>query len=69
METKIPTIKVKYLVSVDRNSSAEAAAEVVDLMAKLRDEQVAKGEEIVAVGVELSGDPRSGEFNKMKPYF
>ena len=27
------------------------------------------GKEPVVIGIELSGDPRSGEFEKFKPYF
>lgn len=41
-EAEIPLIKVRYIVSVNRNASSEAAAEVVDLMIKLKEECEAK---------------------------
>mmetsp|Transcript_33534 Transcript_33534/g.51541 ORF Transcript_33534/g.51541 Transcript_33534/m.51541 type:complete len:192 (-) Transcript_33534:452-1027(-) len=69
MAPKIPTLKVKYIASVNRNYSAEVAKEVVDLLVKVRDDQKAKGKEPTAIGIELSGDPRSGEFEKFKPHF
>ena len=66
MEEECPKIKVKYLVSINRCGTVEYAKETIDLAIKVRDEHK---DDPVIVGVELSGDPRSGKFEGFKAEF
>lgn len=73
MESKIPTIKVAFLISVNRNAPAESATEAVELLIKFREKHLAadpdKKQACKVVGLELSGDPRSGDFATFKDEF
>ena len=60
MKVEIKTICVKFLISVNRTADSETAKEAVDLMQKYKDP---------VVGLELSGDPRSGDFNNFVSEF
>ena len=53
-ETELPNIKVRMIVSINRKSSLEEAKETLQL--------VKDTDSPFIVGVELSGDPRQGEF-------
>ena len=52
--TDMPTLKVRFLLSINRTASLEAARETLALAKEIDSPYI--------VGVELSGDPRSGEF-------
>jgi adenosine deaminase len=51
---------VKFLISVNRTAEAATAKEAVDLLEKYKDP---------VVGLELSGDPRSGDFSNFAEEF
>lgn len=54
-------IRVRYISSINRSAPAECAVEAVNLAIKYKEE----GEQYL-VGVELSGDPRTGRFSDFK---
>lgn len=60
MKEEIKTICVKFLISVNRTADSQTAKEAVDLIQKYKDP---------VVGLELSGDPRSGDFNNFAEEF
>jgi len=60
-EENNPRIKVRLLLSINRSQSLEAAKELVDLAIKFQ----SKGEKYI-VGVEISGDPRQGQFSDFR---
>jgi len=51
----MPSIKVRLLVSINRQSSLEQAQESLSLVKEIQSPFI--------VGVELSGDPRHGNFS------
>ena len=73
VEAKISTIKVAFLISVNRAAPAESATEAVDLLIKFREKHLAadpdKKQAPRVVGLELSGDPRSGDFATFRDEF
>ena len=66
METTLPNIKVCYLVSVNRTSTQADSKEAVDLCLKVRSSHD-YGKHLV--GLELSGDPRAGDFSTHEQEF
>lgn len=62
-EEQNPRIKVRYLLSISRAGSLEDAQQAVQLALDARKESP------LIVGVELSGDPRVGNFEELKPVF
>ena len=54
-------IKVRYLVSINRQAPVEDAKASVEAMRVVNSPYV--------VGVELSGNPKTGNFNDFKPLF
>lgn len=54
-------IKVRYLVSINRQAPVEDAKESIEAMKVVNSPYV--------VGVELSGNPKTGNFNDFKPLF
>jgi len=54
-EEEMPNIKVRLLVSINRQGTLEAAQETLAIVKELADPLI--------VGIELSGDPRQGEFS------
>lgn len=48
-------IKVRYLISINRQAGVEAATETINLIKEIKSTYVC--------GVELSGDPRFGSFS------
>jgi len=69
-EKKIPTIRVTYLISIDRNDPPEVATEILDLLTTFRAKHYRSINGIryanKIMGMELSGDPRTGNFSKFK---
>lgn len=59
-EMKGEMIVVKFLISVNRTADLDTARDAVDLMQKYKDP---------VVGLELSGDPRSGDFSNFVEEF
>lgn len=55
------SIRVRYIASINRSAPVEYAKEVVDLALKYKE-----AKESYIVGVELSGDPRTGKFSDFK---
>jgi adenosine deaminase len=55
------SIRVRYIASINRSAPSESANEVVELALKYREEK-----ESYVVGVELSGDPRTGKFSDFR---
>lgn len=60
-------MKVTYIVSVNRQLPVDQAKDSIDLLIKLREED--ENLKNYLVGLELSGDPRSGHFNDFKDEF
>lgn len=58
--TDFPKIRVRYLISINRQAGIEAAREALRLAVKHR--------KFVA-GLELSGDPRYGDFSDYRDLF
>jgi adenosine deaminase len=52
---------VRYIISINRTQGVEAARENLELAVQARKESN------IVVGLELSGDPRSGSFADIKP--
>ncbi len=52
-ETEFP-IKVRYLVSINRQAGVKAAKDTLDLVNEFKSPYIC--------GIELSGDPRTGKF-------
>lgn len=48
-------VKVRYLVSINRQAGVEAAQATLDLLKELKSDYIC--------GIELSGDPRVGKFS------
>ena len=62
----IPKIKVGYLMSINRTSPLKDAEDNMEIFYKIK----AQSEYApYLVGIELSGDPRSGDFNTFKSLF
>lgn len=59
-ESENNCIKCGYLISINRSQPVEVATEVIDLALKLRKLPDAKYKKIV--GIEMSGDPRKGDY-------
>jgi len=57
-------IKVRYVVSMDRTLSVEEAKDTLALVVEAQ-----KTNPGYIVGIELSGDPRAGSFDSLKPVF
>lgn len=57
-----PQILVKYLPSIDRAQSVAENQETIDIVIKLLEDYSS-----VIVGLDLSGNPSSGNFNTLKP--
>ena len=62
-EETCPSIKVRYIVSINRTQGLAAAKENLNLAVEARKESN------IVVGIELSGDPRGGSFAELKPVF
>ena len=69
MKEERSSLRVCFLVSVNRAQPVETAAEAVDLLIKYKEKAVAANEEPIIVGLELSGDPRVGSFSTFRPEF
>ena len=63
-EQDFKSIQVNFLVSISRTAPVEVAAEVIDLVIKLRKQDDPKYQKLV--GLEMSGDPRKGNFADFK---
>ena len=59
-ESECNMIKTGYLISINRSQPVEIAREVIDLALKMRKLDDPKYKKIV--GIEMSGDPRKGNF-------
>jgi hypothetical protein len=59
-KTDFPRIKVRYLVSINRQAGVDAAKEAVLLATRHRE---------FLAGIELSGDPRFGDFADFEEVF
>jgi adenosine deaminase len=57
-------IRVRYIASINRSAPVDYAVEVVNLALKYKE-----AKESYLVGVELSGDPRTGKFSDFKDAF
>lgn len=57
------SIRVAFLISVNRTAEVATAKEAVDLLVKFQERAAAEKTPPVVVGLELSGDPRSGSFS------
>jgi adenosine deaminase len=57
-------IKVRYVISIDRTLSVEEAQDSLALCVEAQ-----KLNPGYIVGIELSGDPRAGSFELLKPVF
>ena len=63
MEAKFLTMKITFLISVNRAAPVESATEAVDLLTTFREKNKASDTPNKVVGLELSGDPRVGDFS------
>jgi adenosine deaminase len=57
-KTDFPRMKVRYILSVNRQAGVDAAKEAIELAIAHRGEFL--------VGIELSGDPRCGDFSEFE---
>ena len=68
MERSHRGIKVAYLVSVNRNSQVEELTEAIELLEAFRErastQETTTYQPQRVVGLDISGDPRSGDFSK-----
>ena len=69
-------IKCAYLISINRIGTVEFAKEAIDIAIHLRNKGMKeeasdyeKEKYRRIVGIELSGDPRGGDFNILEPEF
>ena len=65
MKDVCPSIKVAFLASVNRAQGVDECRDTVDLAIKAK--QLENGQNLV--GLELSGDPRVGDFEAFKSQF
>ena len=63
-EEDFPSIKARFLLSINRMAPVSDAEEILELF-----DQVDETYREYMVGVELSGDPRSGSFSDFEPIF
>lgn len=54
-------IRVRFLVSINRQAGVEAAYRTLNLIQQVQSKYIC--------GIELSGDPRQGNFNEFIPVF
>ena len=76
VEKDLNGIKCAYLISINRIGTVEFAKEAIDLAIQLRNKGLneeapyhEKEKYRRLVGIELSGDPRGGDFNLFEPEF
>lgn len=64
MKSQLPTIMVKFIISINRRESIESAEENCSLAIKY-----AKLHPDIVCGIDLSGDPASKKFSDFEPIF